>query len=293
MPFHLLFPLAASLLFALAMMFLKRCSDLGVGVMRATFVTNMMIVVGFGTLKIGAEPLSLDMPYWQPAIVALMFLGGQTFQLLSIHRGDVSLATPVFGLKIVLVAALTLLLTNESVGGLVWLAAILSTLAIVLLNRSGGQSEHRNVKQTLLLALLASILFALFDVLVTKWSPGWGTGRFLPVLFAFVGLYSFGLIPFFEGRLSDINRSQLRWLLAGGSLVVLQAMFMVAGLSMFGEATAMNVVFSLRGLWSIGLVWFVGHWFHNAERDQGGRVFAWRLSGCVLLTLAIVLVLLA
>jgi hypothetical protein len=58
-----------------------------------------------------------------------------------------------------------------------------------------------------------------------------------------------------------------------------------------GSATVVNIIFSARGLFSVLLVWLVGHWFTNDEHRLGGRVFALRLVGAVLMLAAIVLVL--
>jgi len=59
---------------------------------------------------------------------------------------------------------------------------------------------------------------------------------------------------------------------------------------MFGDATAMNVVYSARGVWSVAAVWLIGHWFANTEAQLGGGVFRGRLAGALLMTSAIVLV---
>src|SRR5205085_6617952 len=111
---------------------------------------------------------------WQPALAAVLFVGGSILNFLSLDRGDVSIATPVLGLKIILVALLTTLLVGNAVTPRVWAAAALSTLAIALLNRT--RTAHHHVTITILAAGTSALTFALFDVLVQKWSPPWGTG---------------------------------------------------------------------------------------------------------------------
>ncbi len=45
-----------------------------------------------------------------------------------------------------------------------------------------------------------------------------------------------------------------------------------------------------RGLWSLALVWCVGHWLKNTERHAvGGRRMTARLVGALLILLAVVL----
>ena len=54
----------------------------------------------------------------------------------------------------------------------------------------------------------------------------------------------------------------------------------------------MNIVFSARGLFSVVLVWAVGHWFASEERHLEPRVLRARLAGAALMIGAIALVLL-
>ena len=129
---------------------------------------------------------------WQPALVAVFYLLGQLLNFLALQRGDVSVATPVMGLKILLVAVFTTLLLTSGVSAKLWVAAALSSLSIALLNWSGG-ARHHHVGRTILYAGCSATMFAMFDVLVQKWSPAWGLGRFLPVMLAFVALFSISL----------------------------------------------------------------------------------------------------
>jgi hypothetical protein len=72
--------------------------------------------------------------------------------------------------------------------------------------------------------------------------------------------------------------------------MALQSFAFVSGVAMYGDATAMNVVYSIRGVWSVAAVWLIGHWFANTEGQLGGNVFRWRLASAALMTSAIVLV---
>lgn len=61
-------------------------------------------------------------------------------------------------------------------------------------------------------------------------------------------------------------------------------------LGFYGNATAVNILYSSRGIWSVVLVWLLGGWFGNSEREQGKEVMVRRLVGAFLLFLAIILV---
>ena len=66
----------------------------------------------------------------------------------------------------------------------------------------------------------------------------------------------------------------------------LQSVAFVSGVAIFGDATAMNVVDSIRGVWSVAAVWLIGHWFASTEAQLGAGVLRWRLAGAALMTSA-------
>jgi drug/metabolite transporter (DMT)-like permease len=293
MKWHLLFPFLASLLYVVAALFLKRAQQLGAGVLRTTFIANVTVALVFtALLPMGGKSQPLTQ-LWQPAFVAVLFIAGQTLSLLALSRGDVSVATPVLGAKTIFVAWFTTLLLATSLPWQLWCAAALSFAAVVLLNRApdaANSGAPRRLGQSLLFSLLAAASYALFDVLVQKWAPLWGAGRFLPIMFAFSAAMSVVFVPFFAEPWRKVPRTAWPSLATGALFMALQAFSLVSAVAIFGDATAMNVVYSARGVWSVAAVWLVGHWFANTEAQLGGSVLRWRLAGAILMTSAIVLV---
>jgi drug/metabolite transporter (DMT)-like permease len=301
MKWYLLFPFTASLLYITSALFLKRAQQLGGGVLRTTFVANLAVALVFAALlPLGGKGQSAAQ-LWQPAVVAVLFVAGQIFAILALSLGDVSVATPVLGAKTIFVAWFTTLLLASHLPWQLWCAAGLSFGAIALLHRTrrpsspeaaaDTQKHHqRRLGQTLFFSLLAAAAYALFDVLVQKWSPIWGIGRFLPLVFAFSAVVSLVFVPFFKQPLSAVPREAWPALAGGAVFMALQSFAFVSGVALFGDATAMNVVYSVRGVWSVAAVWLIGHWFANTEAQLGGSVFRWRLAGAALMTSAIVLV---
>lgn len=289
-PSHLLFPLASSIAYVLAMLLFKRSGDWPVGPWRTALLSNLVMALAFGCFWFmgGTEqPASL---LWQPLVPALLFVAGQVFTFLALHHGDVSVSTPVMGLKIVFVALGSVLMIG-SVPLYLWIAAGLSTVAVGLLSRGKSRPKH-HVGLTIATSALAAASFALFDVLVQKWTPAWGVGRFLPILFVMVAILSLGFIPFIQGPLWAIPRPAWGWLAGGCLVLALQAVSLVSSIGAFGDATAMNIVYASRGLWSVLAVWLIGHWFANEEQHLGGSILRSRLIGAALMLAAITLVIL-
>jgi drug/metabolite transporter (DMT)-like permease len=283
----LLFPLVSAILYVFGAMFMKRAIQLGFDVWRTSFICNIVYAIMFSGLLVMGGTTHVDL-LWQPAIVGALFIIGQSATVISLQSGDVSLATPVLGLKILMVAFFTALILHDGVALAHWIAAVLSVLGIALLSRSGA-AHHTGVAKTVFCAAISALAFALFDVLVQKWSPHWGAGRFLPVMFGLSAVMSLAMIPFFKPA-DHISREGWRAVLAGGFLASLQSVFFVSAVAVYGKATSANVVYSTRGLWSVILVWYTGHLFKNTEHESGKAVFGTRLAGAVLMTVSVAIV---
>jgi drug/metabolite transporter (DMT)-like permease len=190
-----------------------------------------------------------------------------------------------------MVAALAYFMSGDRITTELWIAAGLATVAVALLGTSGGRASHGRVGFTAVCSVAAAASLALFDVLVQTWSPAWGVGRFMPLMILFAAVFSLLLIPRFEAPLREIDRSAWRWIVAGGGLIALQSVIFTSTIAVWGDAAIANVVYSSRGLWSVILIWLLGHWFSEAERKLGTRILTIRLVGAALLSTAIFLVL--
>ncbi len=285
-PLHLILPSCSALVYVFAALFLKRAGELGADVWRSTRTCNFTAAVVFAPLLFCDGTIPSTAALWQPAVVALLFVAGQVLTVLSLRIGDVSVATPVMGLKIIFVALLTTLLVQQPLKAQLWIAALLSSIAIALLNIRPGR-PHDRTGLTILLAASAALCYACFDVLVQKWSAAWGLGRYLPITM-FIAAACTLLLPRGSG---DISPSAGRWMLTGAVCLAVQALMLVSSIALYAQATTANVMYSARGLWSIVIVWLAGHWFGNAERTLGARVFAWRMAGALCLLAAILIVL--
>jgi len=295
-----LLPLASGFGYVVAVLLVKRASAHGVGLWRTAFISNLAMGLCFTPLwALGGQPVDAAR-LWQPLLFAALFFVGQVFTFAAL-AGDVSLATPVLGLKILFVAAASALLLTDAVRPAWWIAAALATAAVILLQWSPrGASGLVPVKpadaaphprRVVLLAALAALAFALADVLVQRFTPAWGPGRFLPLAFGGVALLSFGLIPFFHAPLRTVPTAAWPWLLPGAVLLAVQASGMAWTMGNYGRATAANILYSTRGLWSVLAVGLLGGWLGTAgERKLPPGVFRRRLIGAVLMLAAIALV---
>ncbi len=284
----MLVPLCSGLGYAVAALMLKRGSE-GAGPWRVTFVVNWVIagVFSLGWLVPSAHPVSFA-NVTHAAISGSLFFIGQIFTFLALSRGDVSVATPVLGSKVVFVALLTVLFGLEKIGPAIWCAVLLTAAATALLGGGGHPKDRVVLLRSVLYGFCAALSFSLTDITQQRWIPEWGLFRYMATLFFTMALLSLGLLPLFRRDGREVGAANWRWLIGGATLISVQASGVAWGIITLG-ATTTNVLYNSRGVWSVVLVWGVGHWFGNTESAHGRAVMLRRLAGALLLLSAILL----
>ena len=294
LPAYLILPLLLGLLYSVSAMAYKRAMAEGVDIWRIIFYSNLITAILLFPLLVFADTPLPDASFHQPLVASLAFFVGIILNVLALHRGDVSVATPVLGAKVLFVALFTIVVLAEPVQPSLWLAAVLAVLSLLLL-RGPRRNPFDRFWSTALYAMGSSASFALCDVSFQAWSRVWGFGLFIPLVFALVCALTFGLRRFFPERRGPFSGKTCRWLVTGCALNGLQTLGMFICISLFrhaNAATAINIVYNSRVIWSVLLVWVVGHWFENIERERGTKVIVSRFAGSVLLLSAIMITLL-
>lgn len=308
MPYHLLFPLFSSVCFVLGVMLAKQAFSRGVTPWTGTFLGNFWLAVFWGLVAAVRGQVIPSESWGIAAVIGLMFVLGQVFTYLAFQFGDVSVATPLFGLKVLMVAALSAFGTGVPVSPMVWLAGTLATAGVILIQWSGRKktaatdhadadntmdtaaaSPQSNKLLTVVLALSAAFSLSLFDVCLQKWASDYSGYDFLPVMFGAAGLLSLLLLPFVTSP-TEIRQLQAgRWIIAGTILMALQAMSMCYSLAEFGDAPRINIVYALRGLWGVLLAWAFARQLQTGEASAGRATMLRRLAGASLLTTSVLL----
>ena len=293
---HLMIALVASFVFVASLVCVQRASrprenKTGVGAVTVLFFSNQTLALAFSLFwplreGMGGSPQPLS-TLWQPALLALFFVLGLVFTFAAVRHGDISVATPVFGLKIFMVVLLLFMLGSEKPSVSMWLAAGMAAVGVGLIQWT-GRGRPRHVLITIVLALLASVFFAHFDVLIQTWAPAWGVGRILPVTFWFVSLISLPMIPWVEWqKLKDLEI--LSWVALTSILTMLQAFLIVSALAYFGDAARINIVFATRGMWAVVFAWAIGRTVGANETERDQSVLRMRFVGAGLLTLGVII----
>lgn len=292
MHFYYILPLLAGLIYTISALFAKKAIDLGSGSMRITFLSNITGVILFLPFLIIDPTIHDPSHWWAPVACGILKLIGMSFTFAALRVGEVSILTPLLGFKIFFVAILITLLYQTSIPLAWWVAASLAVSAIALFGTSKPKHVCFSVLlKTLLLAIGCTFSFALCDVIMAKEAADFGEPAFLVSMCLCTALLSFGFIPFFRGSFMHPPAGTWRWIILSAILMVLVEILFYGAVAFFGNPTAMNILYSSRGIWGIVLVWTIGHWFKNSEKEIGHSMMRRRLLGAVLLFLAIVLVL--
>ncbi len=283
---HLLLPLFAAIIYSLASLFFKQGYQRGATAAQTFHISNLVGGVFFLPLWIwgGSIPL-VDL--WHPALVAgLICIAGYTM-FAAIRLGDVSLVTPLMGTKVIFVA-LALVWTGEAMTTGLWVASLLTPVGIFLIGFKDF-AKARTGGRAVLFAIFSSLMFGVSDVIMQNWALSYGRFAFLGAVAGFIGLISLAILTATRWRGMKTAPGVLRPAIIGGLVLSVQGMMMGYALGFFHDAGRVNIVYGIRGLWSLVLVWLIGRWFGNDERHQSHDALGWRLAGTILLTVAIVL----
>ena len=206
--------------------------------------------------------------------------------------GDVSIATPVVGTKVLIVTILNAILFSIPIPGKWWIAAAAASLGTAVIASGTRRGERKNAARTALLSMGAAFFFSLTDVLVQHWAGAMDALIFLPAMFSGVALMSTAWYAIADRSAFDLRGTFLPPLLAGVVLLGIQCGMVFLALAFSADATAVNVVYGLRSLLSVLCAWAFGVWFGFREATVGRRIMLQRAAGAGLLFGAIALILL-
>lgn len=288
MPYYLLIPLAAAILYALGSITVKRALRDGVGMNQSFHLTNVVLGLIFVPVLFFGSHTADWSQLWKPLAMGTTFFAAHWLTFCAIRRGDVSMVTPLMGTKVIFVAITVVLLTGQAPTLPLWIAAGLTTLGIFVMGLA-DMHRGRHFLFTLAVTLSSAIVFGLSDVLVSTWAADFGAIPFLAIGSGTVGLWSV-VMWLFQGAPAFFPSAEgTPWAWTGAFVIAAQAMLMGLGLAYFDDPTGINIMFASRGLWVIVLVLVFGKFLGNREHHEAGLGFLWRITGALLLSVAIVI----
>lgn len=221
------------------------------------------------------------------------FFVGQIASYLSLAKGDLSVAIPVQGVKILMISLFALAFLGHSPGWTIWAAAVLVPAALYFMREHPpGDRETRRHRVTVMLALAAAAGFAALDTGVQAWGAAGGFQRFGFWTFVFQAALAMGLY-FMPGRAARFRYSVRAWgfLLAGSLSMAVITFTIVWVIARTEQAAWVNILFNSRVLWGAALPLAFGRLLAAPEalNRETRRLLPRRLFGAALMLASIVL----
>jgi len=284
-PFYINIAIAA-FGYAVAATLSKRALGQGAGILRLSFIMNLLFVPVFSLLLFSHQGRIPWDQFLYPVFTGLLFFLGQVFTFAAIRFGDVSLQTPIMGTKAVFTVLIAVFLGTEVVSAPMALAALVSMLGVALLGFSGDGVER--IGRTLGLALLSSAFFAGSDTMVGYYAGDFGVPMFLFLAMLVNALLSCLLVPFFREPIRQIPASAWPWIIGACLLMAGQGLLLNYTLGRYQNVAAINVIYSTRGLWSVVIGALALRYFVQSIKPVAPkRIFILRMAGALLMCLAI------
>lgn len=271
-------PALAAYLYAAGQLELKKALGHGATTARVTGNSNAALILW-------TFPLAFVLPgHWHSVgFIAALLSGaflftGRIFMVKALDVGDLSLVAPILATKTVMVGLLSWFTNAVAITPSLLGAAALASAGMAVLSR-GPVGKTKVRWKAIALSALASLLFALSDVVTQGYAKLLGAGWFLPTMFATVLV----LFPFL-GRQAPTPLQAKAPLLRGSAIMGFQTSLVILLIGLTGQATLINVIYSTRSIWSV----LVEFW---AGQGDAREFIAWRMSGALLLTAGVVIAL--
>lgn len=230
-----------------------------------------------------------DRMVWLRATFAVVipYLGGQLGTVWALRFTDASRIAPLLGVKIVMVAVMSMLVFNTTPAPLQWLAVALAVGSAFMLNRVGGSMPWQAVVGTLAAATCYTFSDLGIKLMNNTLEPVGDRGPLIGAALAYTaaGIGAVALLPWLG------SRQPRRWLAAvpyAASWLGSVACLFVA-VSMLGLVLAV-IMQSLRGIVAVilgAMIVWIGH--HALEANVTRSVWVRRAIAAIMMTAAIAL----
>lgn len=289
--YYLIFPLTSAVLYALGALVLKGAERRGVSVWQITALANVALAAAFAGFYPWADFPALPAVWWPVAAVGGLLVAGQAMSILAFARGEVSVATPALGTKVVFVAVVASVFVDRPVAPQTWAAAVLMLAGLWLVVGRPAKVDGRRIAAAVVFSLLGALGFACFDLVVQVWSPALGLGVLVPMGIATGAVLSLPLLWLHPSGSSAVHvpRTAAGPMALGVALLTLQSLLLIWSIGHFEDAAGANVVYASRGVWGVLLVQLLPGWFGRVERFESRAVFVRRALGAGVMMIGVFL----
>ncbi len=280
------FPLAAAVFYSLSVVLVKSVSGRGgISAVSILAATNLMMAAVFLPVSLACGIPDFAQ-LWRPLLVGVFFALGNCTTFLCAHCGEVSLMTPVMGVKIPMVFAVAGAVAGVSPSPSVLVAGFVCCAAVFMMGFDKSALVSGKILPTILLALCSCFFYAVCDVLAQHLAGGFKPVVFLGYASAVLALSSAPFVPKMIGEFSAGGRN-VAAAMAAAALMAVESALMFYALSGGFDAALCNIIYNTRGVVSVVLVYALSGMFPQLEHLS--KASAWRrLAGSAMILAAVV-----
>ena len=276
----------AGAFYALSALLCKRGLELGAGTIRSLIFSNWIMALFFIPFPFieGSVPALKDIQ--SGILLGGIFFISQATCFFALEKGDASMITPIMGSKSIFVASFVFFFDLTGTPSTeTWIATALAAIAVCLIAwpKNGIKPSYLAIS----LGLLTAAGFGLTDALVPELAQKSSPAHVIFSMFWTVGLSSFILLPFVQGKFTRFNKRSDKWMFLSCIPMGLQAVLMSVAIGFHEVPAEANVFYACRGIWAIILTAWLGEKIGLFESQIGKAVLSRRLLGASLLIIGI------
>ena len=228
---------------------------------------------------------------WQPIIASVFCAIGNIATFTCAERGEVSLMTPLMGIKTLMVILLArVMLRDIQLPHTITIAGVICCVAVFIMGYTKKSFRTKKLGITIILSLTACLSYALCDVFIQKYAPNFSKNAMLSLTSVAMPLSIIPLLPRFFKEVSGCDKKTL--FLGGSSAVLMIVEMYLMFISISGElgASLCNILYNTRGLISVLLIYFLGK--HLVKlRELSNTSAIQRSIGAILILVAVIIAL--
>ncbi|MBE6414829.1 MAG: hypothetical protein E7035_09830 [Verrucomicrobiaceae bacterium] len=227
---------------------------------------------------------------WQPIIASIFCAIGNIATFTCAERGEVSLMTPLMGIKTLMVVIFAQAILDVDLPHAITISGIICCIAVFIMGYSNNTFRTKKLGITTALALTACVSYALCDVFIQKYAPNFTKNAMLSLTSVAMPLSIIPLLPRFFREVSACDKKTL--FLGSSSAVLMIVEMYLMFISISGElgASLCNILYNTRGLISVLLIYFLGKYFVKLKELSNASAIQ-RCIGAILILIAVAIAL--
>lgn len=289
--FDISLPFFAAAFYCISVAFIKLSSSSGKFSASSVLVINNIISgLVFIPQLFWGEPVKDWGLVWQPLLAGAFCALGNIATFLCAQKGELSLMTPIMGVKILIVLLLSHIFLSSALSASFWVSGIVCCVAVFIMGYSHKTFESNRLKITIFLALCACSSYAACDICIQKYAPNFTVPQMLALCTIMMPVSIIPYIPKFFKQIRVAGMRCISFGVLAGIFMVFECYLMFLSIVGSVGAALCNILYNTRGIMAVIMVLILGRYF--GELKELSQASAMRRGlGALMILVAVFIVL--